>query len=873
MLKRAISNGCARSLSPFTCLRCEMRLARSLTFRPTPPAFRISLAHSPLTPSYVRYASSVPATNNDASPVIKELKNEDKKVLDDMYESGPMPPGHRVRQWRKEAKEKYGADLVWAKFIKRKVAVWRKGRKKKAKAALSSQTAAEGSTPTPADNLSDQVEVVKPDEHPTRSEIDKLAGVQGEAAKVERTADNSKPKARRVKERRAKVQPSAQAEKRAARVQTLKEALLAARQKSEKKADKMEAALSHTLSISDLALKAIDAPHPPVPRLSYGLDRVLFNPGVYHLRDPRSRVFNFDPYLEKVIPVEDFDFNTLTAFMTPSTDPTLAKIATDQEKKYVGSTSSMTGVLKHFHFLLSRFRHLNFSMLSKSFPTQSDQMTLMSRAPDAVFLRWKNGTYAVDADKQFDSANVLSMMGKFMEKLLTIDKDTFEKHRVGQSHQLGASEKEVPEAYHYSTIGDFVIRSQLDAYDPRLPGKGIFDLKTRAVLPVRMDTKDFHWGMDYEITDLRGQWQSFEREFHDMARSTMLKYSLQVRLGRMDGIFVAYHNIRRIFGFQYLPLEEMDLVTHGTSDTTLGDRELLLSLQLMNEVFNNATERFPEQTIRFHFEARETSEPFLYVFAEPVSEEEAHKIQSANKEKIEEWERQILGRTKESSTSLITEGDLEQDNISHYLPPRGDTADAAVDQPDLPKLDEAIHPSAAQAAEPGPADRQSNAEPSAPISGASTTTEGAATSQDASDTVNDGHTGFLEQLATEREKKSASDPSKPLLAMVIHVKSTVNGKKLFKAPEDMRVQDKWVLKYGMNEVTDSRRAWSLYEACKARRQKAYSKDEEDAGPQKSDFFVDMLREITEQSKKYREKLDRSDKGRQLRMWDDVKRPG
>jgi len=27
-----------------------------------------------------------------------------------------------------------------------------------------------------------------------------------------------------------------------------------------------------------------------VPQLSYGLDRVLFNPGVYHLQDPRSRV-------------------------------------------------------------------------------------------------------------------------------------------------------------------------------------------------------------------------------------------------------------------------------------------------------------------------------------------------------------------------------------------------------------------------------------------------------------------------------------------------------------------------------------------------------------------------------------------------------
>lgn len=31
------------------------------------------------------------------------------------------------------------------------------------------------------------------------------------------------------------------------------------------------------------------------------------------------------------------------------------------------------------------------------------------------------------------------------------------------------------------------MRSQLDCYDPRLPGTGVFDIKTRAALPIRMD--------------------------------------------------------------------------------------------------------------------------------------------------------------------------------------------------------------------------------------------------------------------------------------------------------------------------------------------------------------------------------------------------
>ena len=44
------------------------------------------------------------------------------------------------------------------------------------------------------------------------------------------------------------------------------------------------------------------------------------------------------------------------------------------------------------------------------------------------------------------------------------------------------------------------------------------------------------------------------RRFYDMTRSAFLKYSMQVRIGNMDGIFVAYHNTARIFGFQYISL-------------------------------------------------------------------------------------------------------------------------------------------------------------------------------------------------------------------------------------------------------------------------------------------------------------------------------
>ncbi|KAL2136792.1 hypothetical protein VTI74DRAFT_1444 [Chaetomium olivicolor] len=387
----------------------------------------------------------------------------------------------------------------------------------------------------------------------------------------------------------------------------------------------------------------VDKPQPPVPSLAYGLDRVLFNPGVYQIQDPRSGVFNFDPYLARIMPIKEFDFNALKQYVTSSKDTTLIQTAAELGKKYTGSTSSMTSTLAHFHYLLSHWRPINPSMMSKGFEVESHNFTRIMRAPAATFLHWRNGTYAIDADKEFDTANILSMLGKSMEKLLTLPKEEFEKYRKTNSDQLTEEERNGPESFHYTTLGDFLMRSQLDAHDPRLPGTGMFDLKTRAVVTIRMDSRDYHKGLGYEIRKRFGQWESFEREYYDMIRSAFLKYSLQVRMGRMDGIFVAFHNTERIFGFQYIPLQEMDYSLHGQHDLTLGNREFKLSVHLLNEVLNKITKKYPGRSLRLHFETRESGAPFMYIFAKPVTPVEIEEIQETNKAKIEEFERQLLG--------------------------------------------------------------------------------------------------------------------------------------------------------------------------------------------------------------------------------------
>ncbi|KAB8300101.1 hypothetical protein EYC80_000332 [Monilinia laxa] len=422
-----------------------------------------------------------------------------------------------------------------------------------------------------------------------------------------------------------------------------------------------------SIDVDSLKLVPVQKKQPPVPGLSYGLERALFNPGVYHLQDPRSRVFNFDPYLQQIMPVNEFDFTALKQYVTSSRDKALIETAKDEKRKYTGSTSSMSASLAHFHFLLSQWRPINTGMLSQEFPVEFNSFTALQRGPSAIFLRERDGVYAIDADKQFDTANILSMLGKSMEKLLTLPKEEFEQYRKENSDSITEDQRNEVESFHYTTMGDFLMRSQLDAHDPRLPGTGMFDLKTRAVISIRMDIDNYAEGSGYEIFNRHGEFESFEREYYDMIRAAFLKYSLQVRMGRMDGIFVAYHNVERIFGFQYISLPEIDNTIHGTTDTTLGDSEFKLSVDLLNKALDRATARFPGKSLRLHFETRGNVEtPFMYIFAEPMEEEDIQKIQDTNKAEIEAFESRVLGLHGAKGTAeeqLEEKKDAEWENL------------------------------------------------------------------------------------------------------------------------------------------------------------------------------------------------------------------
>ncbi|KAG0290779.1 hypothetical protein BGZ96_005784 [Linnemannia gamsii] len=343
---------------------------------------------------------------------------------------------------------------------------------------------------------------------------------------------------------------------------------------------------------------------PKVAVLEHGLDRVLFNPGVHWLQDPRSSVFNFDPYLRSICQPKDFDYNALPAYKTSSMDPALLNMVRNHHGKYMGSTSSMTSILSQYYFLISGWKPLKTTHLSEAFTAQPKGFTRLSRAPVTIELVHKgDGYYAIDADKTFDSSTVLMQLGKSMEKMLTSTPQEFSRFTKANSWMVTPEERDQLEAFNYISVDNFLLRSQLDCEDPRLPGK-TFDLKTRAAVAIRLDVHNYELNQGYQLRKAHGYLESFEREYYDMMRSAFLKYSLQVRIGQMDGIFVAFHNTARIFGFQYISLDEMDSRLFGSS--VMGDECFKNQLRLLNRTLDEITAKYPNQDLKITVDTDET---------------------------------------------------------------------------------------------------------------------------------------------------------------------------------------------------------------------------------------------------------------------------
>ncbi|KAL1405848.1 hypothetical protein Q8F55_007526 [Vanrija albida] len=360
-----------------------------------------------------------------------------------------------------------------------------------------------------------------------------------------------------------------------------------------------EALDSGMLAPSDVPIRAVKAPREaPVARLARGLQRVLFSPGVHSLRDPRTGVWNFERELGEVPTPDEFAFHRLPQYITASKDDELAEMAQGDGLRFIGSTSTLTQALSQIYFTLSGGRGVDHTTLSGDFSSERKDYTAGAQLPACLNIQLlPNGRYAVDNDKSHSiDENILSDYGRILEKLLTAEKDDFARFlTTSPESAVPESERTEREAYCYSRSSSLLMRSQLDCQDDRLPGNGTFDIKTRACMPIRMDRANYKKNSDYDISNLLGYTESFEREYYDLTRSGMLKYSLQARIGQMDGIFVAYHNTVRCFGFQYLPLSELDERLFGS--TEIANQVFHLCVGMLERILEQATKVFPDRSL------------------------------------------------------------------------------------------------------------------------------------------------------------------------------------------------------------------------------------------------------------------------------------
>jgi len=113
--------------------------------------------------------------------------------------------------------------------------------------------------------------------------------------------------------------------------------------------------------------------------------------------------------------------------------------------------------------------------------------------PSSVLFNHKDGTYAIDSDSDRAGQaekNILTWMGTLLEKYLTMSSEDFMTYMRSTPVQEQASNT-TKDAFRYAKSEHFVMRSQLDCQDSRLPGTGVFDIKTRACLPIRLDILNF----------------------------------------------------------------------------------------------------------------------------------------------------------------------------------------------------------------------------------------------------------------------------------------------------------------------------------------------------------------------------------------------
>lgn len=183
-----------------------------------------------------------------------------------------------------------------------------------------------------------------------------------------------------------------------------------------------------------------------------------------------------------------------------------------------------------------------------------------------------------------------------MERMLCMEPEEFERRYLIKYNNREFEPE--PESYRFTKLGKFLMRSQLDCFSNKIKGESkIFDIKTRATFPIRIDVKNYINARKEQVLDnITGKENSFEREFYDMIRSVFIKYSLQARIGQMHGMFIAYHDTLNIYGFEYVTRNEIDQYVFGAPH--IAEKCFVATLGMLEKLCDLLTDRFGSQQLK-----------------------------------------------------------------------------------------------------------------------------------------------------------------------------------------------------------------------------------------------------------------------------------
>lgn len=373
----------------------------------------------------------------------------------------------------------------------------------------------------------------------------------------------------------------------------------------------MKRFLSSKLNDELQQIMPLDKTH--LPTLAHDLEKVLKQKGVHYLHRERGKKESaqFDRGLNYIDKLKEFEDSFLNNFVSPSKDSSLLQLAKDKNKTYYSSTSSMTSTLFQFYMLMNNYNKDRRDRFQYDYFTK-----LMTLIPSSFIVSKKDPTseiYSIESDKSADVSYYLAEFGHIAEVILTNETKDIKlfkqlekqsKSSVNEDDSIDQSDlenlvnfdpseddiknfenfKNPKNVYNVSSLGKFLMRSQLDCYSKDLPGNGTFDLKSRATADIRYDkTNPNMEGTKYSDTF------SYRLEYQDLIRTgALLKYSFQARIGQMDGIFVGFHNLQQFFAFEYFKLEDIDKVFFNDSDIAsyIAENQFKFSLEIWSHLLD-----------------------------------------------------------------------------------------------------------------------------------------------------------------------------------------------------------------------------------------------------------------------------------------------